>query len=125
LHESQTEHDEIIASEDKPKVAARKYSCNICGQTFEAKWEVVAHRKKNHLSTLRKCKYFIAGHCSFGENLCWFKHDENDNSFPQTITEYKCGICGNKYDYKKEFMQHRKREHINYVSECRENENGC
>ena len=22
-------------------------------------------------------------------------------------------------------MQHRKREHINYVSECRENENGC
>ena len=77
------------------------------------------------MSSIRKCKYYIAGHCSFGENLCWFRHGENDNSFPQTITEFNCGFCGKRFDNKKEFMHHRKNEHIKYVSECRENEYGC
>jgi hypothetical protein len=61
--------------------------------------------------------------------LCWFRHGDTDqfqaSPLPQTLTEYKCGLCGNIFKTKKEFMQHRKNQHISYVSECRENQNGC
>jgi hypothetical protein len=128
--DSQTESnsDEEVISENFPKVTKSNFSCKICGQNFEARWEVMAHRKEAHRSTTRKCNFFVAGHCAFNE-LCWFRHGDTDqfqaSPLPQTLTEYKCGLCGNIFKTKKEFMQHRKNQHISYVSECRENENGC
>ena len=47
-----------------------------------------------------------------------------DQLFTATLKEYKCNLCGKVYKDKKEFMKHRKAEHLNYVSECKDNENG-
>ena len=39
-------------------------------------------------------------------------------------TEYNWGLCKKKFTTKKKIMQHRKIEHENFVSECKQNENG-
>ena len=88
-----------------------KYSCNKCEEIFDNKWEVMAHRKQKHPSTIIKCKFLVQGICAFG-NECWFRHDKTDQSTisnsPKLLTQYKCGFCENKFLTKKEFMQHRK-----------------
>jgi DNA-directed RNA polymerase subunit RPC12/RpoP len=42
------------------------YSCNKCEEKFDNKWEVMAHRKERHPSTVRTCKFFVQGICGFG-----------------------------------------------------------
>ena len=47
------------------------------------------------------------------------------NFSPQTLKEYKCGICEKVLHHKTDFMNHRKKEHAQFVPECREYMNGA
>ena len=47
------------------------------------------------------------------------------NFSPQTLKEYKCGICEKVFHHKTDFMNHRKKEHAQFVPECREYMNGA
>ena len=43
----------------------------------------------------------------------------------ERVPEFKCGLCGKLFERKKVFMEHRKSEHIENVSVCKENRNGA
>lgn len=52
-------------------------ACIICGKSFKSKTELMIHRKKEHINTVRECDKFKEGRCGFTENFCWFKHSRN------------------------------------------------
>ena len=103
------------------------YTCNLCGESFSAKWEMMAHRKEKHLSRVGPCKYYMRGACELDAKTCWFRHENCDQNpiLSQTLRSFKCGLCGKVFDKKKVLMDHRKNEHAKKIAECRENKNGC
>ena len=102
-----------------------RFKCNLCGQKSEEKWELMAHRKLRHVTKVKVCKYFIKGACEFTDQDCWFRHENLSTSLaPQTLSVFKCNLCGKTFNNKREFMEHRKREHTKNVSQCRENKSG-
>ena len=103
------------------------YPCNNCGKSFNEKWELMVHRKEEHTSAVKTCTFFLREECAFDDDDCWFRHPKTDHLQRKVlpkILEFKCGICGKKFNRKKDFMEHRKEEHYNHVSDCIENENG-
>ena len=105
----------------------RHYPCNICGQIFNGKWELMVHRKEKHSSALKTCTFFMEGNCAF-DTECWYRHPKTNEiqstPLPKILKEFKCGFCGVKFNKKKDFMEHRKEEHSEHISECIENKNG-
>ena len=143
--ESQTETSEYLSctkcmyqdkSEEELKMHIKKehsadtniknYACNVCGERFEVRWHLMAHKKNAHPLSLKTCTFFLQGTCAFGDE-CWFRHTQTGqgSSLPQTLKEFKCGLCGKLFERKKVFMEHRKSEHIENVSVCKENKNGA
>ena len=100
-----------------------KHFCNVCGKSFHAWQQLMIHKKEKHPTSMKVCKYFLKGYCAFGEEDCWFRHDQTEQT-SQTLKELKCSLCGKLFNDKKEFMKHRKSDHLNNVSECKDNENG-
>ena len=88
----------------------------------------MVHRKEKHPNKTKMCRYFLQDKCAFDGSICWFSHDQTNDSkgslFPQILKEFKCSFCEQIFKNKSDFMQHRKHEHPKYVSECRENQNG-
>ena len=105
-----------------------RHPCNICGQKFTMKWELMVHRKEKHSSALKTCTFYLEGNCAFNTE-CWFRHPKTNEiqstTLPKTLKEFKCGICGVKFNRKKDFMKHRKEEHYDNISDCIENKNGA
>ena len=66
-------HSEIRKKQDKPI----NIKCNICEKTFRSHFELLKHRKKNHLHLVPLCKNVS---CRFGKENCWFKHNETEKS---------------------------------------------
>jgi hypothetical protein len=115
-------------SEHSPGQALNEvyYTCYLCGESVSAKWEMMAHRKEKHLSRVRPCKFYMLGACELDAKTCWFRHENCDQNpiLPQTLRNFKCGLCEKVFDNKKVFMDHRKNEHTDKIAECRENKNG-
>jgi DNA-directed RNA polymerase subunit RPC12/RpoP len=102
------------------------YNCNICGRRNSNWGDLRSHLKMMHPESVRPCKFFLLGKCDFPENICWFMHTKpSTTSSPQTLTEYKCGICEKTFHQKTDFMNHRKQEHVQFVPECKEYVNGA
>ena len=113
---------------DKPDESEipNPYSCNICGKRNNNNGELMSHRKNIHPETIRTCKYFIMGRCDFPESVCWFMHTiGSTTSAPQTLNEYKCGLCDKVFKIKSDFMNHRRRTHKEFVAVCKDNINAC
>ena len=85
----------------------------------------MAHRKKNHPNIIR---YFVQGNCAFEDDVCWLSHKVYDKnratSFPQTLKELKCSLCEIIFKNKSDFMTHRKDNHPQNISTCRDDKNG-
>ena len=63
--------------------------------------------------------------CDFPESVCWFVHSKSSTDIsPQTLKEYKCGLCGKIFQNKNDFMHHRKQDHRQFISKCRDHVNG-
>ena len=58
-------------------------------------WEMMAHRKKMHLSNLRPCKYIIHEACELDAKSYRFRHEYWDQNLTsiETIGKFKCGLC--------------------------------
>ena len=104
---------------------SNNFVCNLCSDTFNVRWELMVHKKNEHPLYLKTCSFFLEGSCAFGEE-CWFKHKPNGqgSSAPQTLKEFKCGVCGQIFQRKTNFREHRKLTHIKDISICKENRNG-
>ena len=64
-------HSDKSLSEENTK------ACFNCGKSFKSKRELMIHRKKEHIDTVRECENFKEGRCVFMEDFCWFKHSRN------------------------------------------------
>ena len=53
-------------------------NCFICGETFDNKNEMMKHRKRNHSHLIKPCNAFSQNKCRFKDDLCWFKHQSED-----------------------------------------------
>ena len=103
-----------------------EYPCTICGRNCETKVELMIHKKQEHEKTVKICKYFQQGKCAFDDTVCWYNHSIRDKCAPQSLSEFKCNICGKIFKLKCEFMKHRKLEHNEFVEVCRYNkDNFC
>ena len=59
------------------EVTSSNMLCKICDKIFPNKSEYHIHRKQNHRSLVTPCSN---ENCKYGDKLCWFKHDEQDQS---------------------------------------------
>ena len=55
------------------------FLCNICSESFNAMWEMMAHKKKKHLLNLRPCNYYIHGACELDARSYCFRGDIIDD----------------------------------------------
>ena len=101
-----------------------KFVCRSCKEKFEAKWQLMNHRRDNH-PTDKMCFYDAEDKCSFSASQCWYKHKENRRSTTsetrssnQQIKELKCFTCQNKFANVPSLMEHRKQNHIETVKPC-------
>ena len=66
-HLNLTHHNSSQANAESDK----QLTCRSCGIGFDAKWELMRHRKMDHPEIIRKCKYFLRGMCDFESEICW------------------------------------------------------
>ena len=115
------DHEQEEDVSDDPEL----YSCNICGKRNVDKGQLMVHRKSRHSKSIKTCSYFLKGICDFPDNVCWFSHNPNVNTTkPQTLKQFNCNMCGCIFKNKSEFMKHRKIEHPNNISPCRDFNSG-
>ena len=78
----------------------------------------MVHRRDNHYDLLKTCRYFLMGNCQFGNEKCFYRHEENGS------IKFKCNFCENVLNTKDELMKHRKQQHEETVSNCRDYQKG-
>ena len=89
--------------------------CRNCGETFNTKWDMMAHRKTMHLSTVAYCKRNIDGTCPYTQERCWWNHAEKVILAGDQVT---CFICNKTFRNKHIMMKHRKNEHAELIRPC-------
>ena len=52
--------------------------CKICDKIFPNKAEYHIHRKQNHKALVTPCFKAQNDNCTYGDELCWFTHDERN-----------------------------------------------
>ena len=60
-----------------------KIECFFCDEIFKTKTQVMNHRKKEHLKTVKPCLQFQAKKCQYNDNECWFKHGNIVENTPE------------------------------------------
>ena len=65
-------------------MAEAEFNCNLCGKVFITRSLFLEHRKKEHEQAVQKCKNENNGKCIFGNETCWFIH-ENTNIKEENI----------------------------------------
>ena len=53
---------------------AETFSCRSCEKTFDCHSDCLRHRKQEHINLVPLCKNYSNNTCTFGSNICWFKH---------------------------------------------------
>ena len=59
--------------------------CNVCGNNFSSKHNLMKHRKKEHQERIRPCRDFLKRSCSRGDDKCWYKHQTTEVPTPQRV----------------------------------------
>ena len=89
--------------------------CHNCGEIFNTKWNMMAHRKTMHLSTVAYCKRNIDGICPYSEEMCWWNHAEKVTPSGDQVN---CFVCNKTFGNKNIMMTHRKNEHAELIRPC-------
>ena len=116
---SDHEHDPEDAIEQGTQVA--NFNCYYCEEVFSSKANVMKHTKLSHVDKANHCLNFLEGTCSYGDR-CWFLHD---NTLKESDPTFKCNYCESVFKTKTQLMQHKKRNHIEKVSRCSNENQGC
>jgi hypothetical protein len=89
--------------------------CNICGDRFREKWNLMRHRKNQHISFVAPCRNEMDGKCSYTAEMCWWNHNPVQN-FPNQNA--KCYLCSEAFKSKADMMIHRREHHAGSVKKC-------
>ena len=95
-----------------------KIFCHTCSKASDSKWDLMVHRRDNHYDLLKTCRYFLMGNCKFGNEKCFYRHEENEKF------KFKCNSCENVFSTKDELMKHIKEHHEETVPNCRDHQRG-
>ena len=81
---------------------------------------LMVHRKEKHSSAVKTCTYFLRGEYAFDDIECWFIHPKADhiqrNISHKSLKNLNVEFV-KKFKRNRDFMEHRKKEHYNYISE--------
>ena len=70
------------------------------------------HRKNTHTETVAPCRNYNEGKCSYTDNKCWWKHDNEQEG------NIRCFICSQLFGSKSQLMIHRQKEHEQLIRPC-------
>ena len=109
-------HNQFQGLEDKNI----SFYCVSCGQGFQEKSSLVKHRLDAHGKSKTKCRFKADKTCRNGANngeQCLYDH--SDNVQQENTTGLECNICKESFQYKSQFLKHRKSEHPETVPLCK------
>jgi hypothetical protein len=94
--------------------------CRNCGELFTSKWNLMNHRKCEHMNNVAYCRNYLQGKCDFADNICWWNHAEKVVSSEDQI---HCFICNKVFTSKPLMMTHRKKHHPDIIRPCTQYQN--
>ena len=99
---------------DKKQLFLDYKRCYTCSMEFEGWYNLMKHRKAVHPSN-KKCRNF-PDNCKWGKE-CFYVHEE-----PMDVDEmkwnFKCDICEDVFQERRDFMVHKKSKHRETVPNC-------
>ena len=114
------------AQDHQKKIVIKESStfyCNFCEETFTNKKDLMKHKKRKHVEKVTLCWKFEAGICDFDDSSCWFSHSLNRK---EDLKMLKCRSCEKEFKTLSDCLKHKKQEHPNLVSFCKnETEGTC
>ena len=94
--------------------------CFTCNKEFSSYWLLMNHRKADHPS-VKKCRYFLNGECKFNAETCWYKHEVNlKPEVRKELVKFPCKECDKCFEHRSQLMKHKKENHLERISKCRE-----
>ena len=94
------------------------FKCNICDENFPRKAELMRHKKREHNEHVATCWKYSLELCTFTEESCWFNHKKIE----KCQLEIDCNWCEKVFKTQTDFRRHKKKEHKEFVSNCRNKE---
>ena len=96
-----------------------------CGKSFKSYNDLMDHRRDDHNSGNKVCRYFKEGNCQFKNNdkeKCWYLHQDVINTSNDTDENnaFNCKSCEKKFKSRYEVMNHRKEYHEDEVPPCKD-----
>ena len=89
--------------------------CKTCNEQFSDKWNLMYHRKSQHINTVAMCRNHLEGKCQYTAEMCWWKHETSGNMMNEGVS---CFICNETFESKTSMMKHRKDVHKSVVRRC-------
>ena len=86
---------------------------------FRTRSNLYTHRLETHGKSKQKCRYHIDNSCKFEENngeKCLFDHT---NEVHKNTEEFECNTFKETFQYKSQFLKHRKAHHPETVPVCK------
>ena len=71
-----TQTDYIEEQVKHSKDGYTPFLCGFCEKAFHTKGDVMKHKKEEHTAEVDICWKFAAMKCPYGNEKCWFIHDE-------------------------------------------------
>ena len=68
-----------LESKIQEKRQLLNFPCNDCEHVFEHRYQLMKHRKIEHIDKVSNCRVFSQGKCKLDENSCWFGHKEKES----------------------------------------------
>ena len=50
----------------------------MCENIFKTFPDFLKHKREKHIELVQICQNAVKGNCSYGKNLCWFKHESSE-----------------------------------------------
>ena len=97
-----------------------KIYCISCAQGFQFKSSLIKHRLDAHGKSKVKCCFKADKTCRNGANNgenCLYDH--SDDILEDQTNKSKCNICDESFNYKSQFLKHRKTNHPQTVPPCK------
>ena len=99
---------------EKEKPHQGTIKCRMCAESFRDKWDLMLHRKANHIGAVAPCRKYLNNECGYTDASCWWKHTEIE-SFTDNL---QCFTCNKFFQTKQEMMNHKKNHHGDKVQTC-------
>ena len=81
--------------------------------------DLMTHKQKVRTEKVSICWQFATGSCDFGEEYCLFSHCQSRQN--RETVMFKCNSCDREFQFRSDFLKHRKQEHTHLVPLFSEN----